>query len=197
MKEEVLSCLPNTEIPATLPQLLAVLYRRHKSLLSFEQFSQACGLLALIARDDCHALKCEVIALFRCFDFILAQENPLLSASELEEVPATEATEQIFLSQFLGLLLVAGYRPLTFEQQEAALRDSFKLTVPLLVKWQKLDDQLLSQFWAQSKLREQVRQLLPPSADRVSTQQKHMAHLGTSRQAIPAICVSSTCRAMP
>jgi hypothetical protein len=172
MKDDLLKliCLPATEIPATLPQLLAVLFRRQRSS-SFEKFSEACGILALIARDDCHALKTEVTSLFRYFDFILAQENPLQSATDFEEVPAAEGSDQSFLSHFLGLLLLAGYRPLTFEQQEAALRDSFKLTVPLLVRWQKLDDQLLSQFWAQSELRQQVRKLLPPSADRVSAKQ--------------------------
>jgi hypothetical protein len=97
----------------------------------------------------------------------MAQEQGVTPLAPSQAPQPDTASEQAFLSHLLCLLLLGRYRPLTDAEEDAALRDSFTLTAPITIQYDKLDPTLLTTFWAGSAQRQEARALLPPSADRV------------------------------
>jgi hypothetical protein len=174
LEKQQINCVPAPDLPLTLTELVTLLELHVQvctadSAFSGSAYRQACTLLAQVIRHDCQALRAQVTSEFRSFDSS-SEPDPSTSATQsLNDLAGTtKGDEQAFLSHLLCLLLLARYRPLTDAEEDAALRDSFTLTAPITIQYDKLDPTLLTTFWAGSAQRQEARALLPPSADRVS-----------------------------
>jgi hypothetical protein len=174
LEKQQINCIPTPDLPLTLTELVTLLELHVQICTADPAFSgsayrQACTLLAQVVRHECQALRAQVASEFRSFDSS-GEADPSSSATQSlnDLAAATKVDEQVFLSHLLSLLLLARYRPLTDAEEDAALRDSFTLTAPITIQYDKLDPTLLTTFWGGSAQRREARALLPPSADRVS-----------------------------
>ncbi|KAI8474723.1 MAG: hypothetical protein J3K34DRAFT_456690 [Monoraphidium minutum] len=84
-----------------------------------------------------------------------------------QQPPGGSTAEQVFLSDFYGLLRQARYQLLTKQQWAVAQADSFTFDIPVRIRMDGLDARWLRAFWAGGAARAAERAALPDLSDHI------------------------------
>lgn len=160
----LLSTPPDREIAVPLADLVSAL----QLLLPddhLEALNETTGLLTNFIDHQFRLLQRQLIRRF--YFFGLSASKGYIHSGSRQHPELINDQGYIFVDHFVSLLLAARFMPLTQQQQEVAEHDSFKIDTPVRIQWNELDSTLLKTFWSSSAARQELRQHLPPSADRV------------------------------
>ncbi|KAF6257530.1 hypothetical protein COO60DRAFT_1701817 [Scenedesmus sp. NREL 46B-D3] len=132
-------------------------------------FDDLCKLMEGVANFDFFDLKDRMRTNF--LPFASGARNSIYLQRSSKSLPTTavlDQKEEEFIADVYEVLQASHYTLLTKEEWDLATQENFNLNLPMEVKWDYMDPNLLKKFWQSSPERRAIRANLPDCmADRI------------------------------